>query len=155
VEGHIGHCEEQIREVVKATPEMELLRTIPGVGAILAVVIALEVGDVNRFPGPDRLASYSGLVPRIKSSGGKTSFGRVRPDVNRYLKWALVEAANVIAMNRGRWPDRHVVRLYLRIRERRGHAKAIVAVGRHLAESAYWVLKKNGPYREPLSSTQK
>lgn len=155
VEDHIQSCEQEIRTVVQATPAMELLTTLPGVGSILAVVIALEIGDIDRFPGPDRLASYSGMVPRIKSSGGKTTFGRVRPDVNRYLKWALIEAANIIMMNRARWPNRHVVRLYLRIRERRGHAKAIVAVGRHLAEAAYWVLKKNGPYREPISSTHK
>jgi transposase len=155
VEDHIQSCEQEIRTVVQTTPAMELLTTLPGVGLILAVVIALEIGDIGRFPGADRLASYSGMVPRIKSSGGKTIFGRVRPDVNRYLKWALIEAANIIMMNRARWPNRHVVRLYLRIRERRGHAKAIVAVGRHLAEAAYWVLKKNGPYREPISSTQK
>jgi transposase len=155
VEDHIQSCEQEIRSVVQTTPAMELLTTLPGVGSILAVVIALEIGDIDRFPGPEHLASYAGTVPRIKSSGGKTTFGRVRPDVNRYLKWALIEAANIIMMNRARWPNRHVVRLYLRIRERRGHAKAIVAVGRHLAEAAYWVLKKNGPYREPISSTQK
>jgi transposase len=155
VENHIQSCEEEIRTVVQTTPTMELLKTIPGVGSILAVVIALEIGDIDGFPGPDHLASYAGTVPRVKSSGGKTVFGRVRPDVNRYLRWALIEAANVIMMNQARWPNRHVVRLYLKIRERRGHAKAIVAVGRHLAEAAYWVLKKNGPYREPISSTQK
>jgi len=150
----IGSCEEEIKAIVKETPEMQLLRTLPGVGPILAVVIALEIGDVERFPGPDRLASYAGTVPRVKSSGGKTSFGKVRPDVNRYLKWALIEAANIINMNRAHSAGRHVVRLYLRVRERRGHAKAIVAVGRHLAEAAYWVLKKNAPYREPISSNQ-
>ena len=154
VEAHIETCEKEIREVVKTTPEMTLLMTMPGVGPILAVVIALEIGDVNRFPGPDHLASYAGTVPRVRSSGGKTSFGRVRPDVNRYLKWALVEAANCIVLNQRHWGERHVVRLYQRIRDRRGHAKAIVAVARHLAEAAYWVLKKNGPYREPISSSQ-
>jgi transposase len=154
VAGHIDQAEKEIREVVKTTPEMTLLMTMPGVGPILAVVIALEIGDVDRFPGPDHLASYAGTVPRVRSSGGKTSFGKVRPDVNRYLKWALVEAANCIVLNQRHWGDRHVVRLYHRIRDRRGHAKAIVAVARHLAEAAYWVLKKNGPYREPISSSQ-
>jgi transposase len=153
VEAHIKRCEQQIREVVKATPEMGLLTTIPGVGAILAVVITLEVGDVSRFPGPEHLASYAGTVPRIRSSGGKTSFGKVRPDVNRYLKWALVEAANVVVLNRKRWPNAHVVRLYEKIRERRGHAKAVVAVARHLAEAVYWMLKKGEAYREPKRPT--
>ncbi|MBC7361717.1 MAG: IS110 family transposase [Candidatus Aminicenantes bacterium] len=46
-----------------------MLRSIPGIGAILRVVIAMEVRDVNRFSGPEKLASYPGTVPRIKASG--------------------------------------------------------------------------------------
>lgn len=159
VEDHIRGCEKQIQEVVQASPQMKLLMTLPGVGQILAVVMALEIGQVSRFPGPDHLASYAGTVPRVKSSGGKTFLGKVRPDVNRYLKWALIEAANVVVLNQGRWSNRHVVQLYGRIRQRRGHAKAIGAVGRHLAEAAYWILKRKEPYKEPhgqkpISSSQ-
>jgi transposase len=157
VGAHIDRCEEKIKAVVATTPAMTLLKTIPGVGPILAVVIALEIGDVTRFPGPENVASYAGTVPRVSSSGGKTHFGRVRQDVNRYLKWALVEAANCIVLNQRHWGDRHAVRLYLRIRERKGHAKAVVAVARHLAEAVFWILKKNGPYKEPqrpISSNQ-
>jgi transposase len=86
VEDQIKESEQQIREVVQKTPEMKLLMTLPGVGMILAIVIAMEVGDANRFMGPDRLASYAGTVPRVKASGGRIFMGRVRPDVNRYLK---------------------------------------------------------------------
>jgi len=71
VEAQIKSCEEQIKAVVKETPEMTLLKTIPGVGDILAIVIALEVGDVSRFPRAQKLASYAGTVPRIKDSGGR------------------------------------------------------------------------------------
>jgi transposase len=160
VENHIRLCEKNIEEVVKKTPTMELLMALPGVGYILAVVMALEIGEVGRFPSSHHLASYAGTVPRIKESGGKSFRGKVRPDVNRYLKWALVEAANIIVMNQGRWSSRHVVRLYWRIKERKGHAKAVVAVARHLAEAAFWVLKRNEAYKEPqwnkaVSSTRK
>jgi len=146
---HLDRCEQEIREVVKATPEMTLLKTIPGIGSILAVVIALEVGDVSRFPGPEQLASYAGTVPRVQSSGGKTSYGKVRPDVNRYLKWALIEAANMIVLHRREWEGRHLVELYQRLRERKGHAKAVVAVARHLAQAVFWMLKKKEAYKEP------
>ncbi len=145
----IQSCEKQIKELVETTPAIGLLKTLPGVGPILAVVIAMEIGDINRFAGPERLASYAGTVPRISSSGGKTFYGKVRPDVNRYLKWAFVEAANVVVVKQKHLANRHVVCLYKRIRKRRGHAKAVVAVARHLSEAAYWVLKKNEPYREP------
>ncbi|MDP2917264.1 MAG: transposase, partial [Dehalococcoidia bacterium] len=96
--------------------------------------------------------SYSGKVPRVNSSGGKTFYGKVRPDVNRYLKWAFTEAANAIVLQQHRLGDCHVLRLYWRVRKHKGHAKAITAVGRHLAEATYWMLKKDEPYHEPKAS---
>lgn len=139
----------RIDEVLAVTAEAELLKTIPGVGPILAAVIQLEVGDVSRFPAASHLASYSGTAPRIHSSGGKTRIGQLRSDVNRYLKWAFIEAANGICINRKRRPNRHTSRLYDRIASRRGHQKAIGAVARHLAEATFWVLSKSEAYREP------
>lgn len=147
-------AEQRIREVIAVTPDMQLLMSLPGVGPVLAITIALEVGDVSRFPDNKHLASYSGTVPRVSSSGGKTRFGKTRPDVNRYLKRAFVEAANVVVLNQDRWSNTHVVRLYQRIKAKRGHGKAIVAVGRHLAESTYWILRKKELYLEPVSSKQ-
>jgi transposase len=160
VKERIKECEKQIEKIIEETPAMRQLMTIPGVGPILAIVIAMEIGQINRFPRAENLASYAGTVPRIKESGGKIRYGRVRPDVNRYLKWALIEAANVVVLNQNRWPESHVVQLYRRIKQRRGHAKAVVAVARHLAEATYWMLKRNEPYKEPkknktVSSTRK
>ncbi len=150
----IEGLEARIRERVHVTAAMQLLKTLPGVGDILAIVIEREVGDIERFPDPQRFASYCGTVPKIHASGGKIRYGRLRPDVNRYLKWAFIEAANVVALNqmKASWQQRHVSRLYRRIRQKKGHAKAIGAVARHLAEAAYWVLKKGEAYREPKAS---
>jgi transposase len=127
---------------------MHLLRSAPGVGPILSVVIALEIGDIRRFKGAGRLASYAGTVPRVHASGGKIRYGRTRPDVNHYLKWAYAEAGNSVAVNHKRFPCRHASELYRRVRQRRGHATAVGAVARHLAEATYWMLSKNEPYRE-------
>jgi transposase len=154
IEEQVDQCEKRIRQVTALTPSMRLLMTIPGIGPILATTIALEVGDVDRFPDAAHLASYSGMVPRVNSSGGKTRFGKVRSDVNHYLKWAFVEAANGVVLQQNRTPGRHAVRLYRRVKERHGHGKAVVAVGRHLAEATWWVLKKQEPYKEPVSSKQ-
>ncbi|MGD0464736.1 MAG: IS110 family transposase [Tepidisphaeraceae bacterium] len=149
------HLEEQERRLLKlleATEERKLLRSLPGVGLILAGVMALEIGEVDRFADAERLASYAGTTPRVISSGGKTRYGPLRPDVNRYLKWAYMEAANVVAMNRRRWSKssgtcRHASQLYERIKK--GHAKAIGAVARHLAESSWHVLSRKESYRPP------
>src|SRR5216117_3219416 len=127
--------EDRIQAAFKPTPAIQLLLTMPGVGLTLAVVIALEVGEVTRFATAEKLAAYAGTTPRVHASGGKTRFGPSRPDVNRYLKWAFVEAANAICIMHGRAPQRHVSRLYVRIARRKGHAKAIGAVARHLAEA--------------------
>jgi hypothetical protein len=91
---------------------------------------------------------------RTDSSGKRVSYyvpGTPRPDVNHYLKWAYAEAANVSMMHRRRHPQRHVSRLYTRVKSRRGHPKAIGAVGRHLAEATYWMLTKHEPYRDPAA----
>lgn len=149
---HVHGFEQRMQAVFKPPPPIQLLMTLPGVGLILAVVIALEVGDVTRFPTAEKLAGYAGATPRVRASGGKIRFGPSRPDVNRYLKWAFVEAANAICLTRGRAPHRHVSRLYERVARRKGHPKAIGAVARHLAEATYWILNKQEHYREPKTS---
>jgi hypothetical protein len=123
-----------------------------GLGSILEILIALKIGEVRRCSDGAHLASYCGAVPRVKSSGGKTYYGKTRPDVNRYLKWGLTEAANAIVVNQRRMTGRHVMTLYRRICQSKGHAKAIGALRRHLAEAAYAVLKSGQPYHEPIPS---
>jgi transposase len=145
----IDQEEARLQELLQVTPEMQLLESLPGVGLILSAVLALEIGEVSRFASHEHLASYAGTTPRVHSSGDKLRFGRLRPDVNRYLKWAYIEAANVIVLHQGRWPQRHAVQLYLRLRNRKGHAKAVGAVARHLAEASYWILRRGEPYRDP------
>jgi len=147
----VAQLEQRMSELFTPTAQLELLRSLPGVGFILGVVILLELGDVRRFPRSAQLAAYSGTTPRVHASGGRTRYGPLRPDVNRYLKWAFVEAANIICRRRARAPDRHVCQLYARIARRRGHQTAIGAVARHLAEATYWILTKEQPYREPQS----
>jgi transposase len=149
-----GRAVRQELELLDQTPEMKLLMTMPGVGCILAIIIALEIGSIDRFAGPEKLASYAGTVPRVNSSGGKTRYGKVRGDVNRYLKWAFIEAANAVMVSQAKHPERFTVKLYQRLREKKGHGRAIVAVAHHLAESAYWILKKQTPYLDPGQQNQ-
>jgi transposase len=141
----------KIAEAFEGNDDVDILDTLPGVGKILAVIIWLEVGDVSRFPRSASLATYAGTTPRLHDSGKKRRLGQVRVDVNRYLKWAFVEAANANCLNRrrGNGPNRHVTHLYERVRRRKNHSKAIVAVARHLAEATYWMLTKHEPYMDP------
>ncbi len=153
VEERLEAFERRMKEAFAESRDLQLLRTQPGVGVILGTVIEAEVGAVDRFPSAGHLASYAGGAPRVFATGGKTRILGLRVDINHYLKWAFVEAANWICMTRAAYPERHVCRLYERIARRRGHQKAIGALVRHLAEATYWILKKKEPYREPQNAT--
>lgn len=157
----IEDCEQKLESLLETSAERDLLKTLPGVGPILSAVIALEIGDVARFPTAQHLASYAGLVPAARESAGKKRSAKCPADCNTYLKWAFIEAGNVVAVHHNRWGGRHVAQLYQRVKHSsRMHGKATVAVARHLAESSYWMLSKLEMYREPqgrrqtVSSTQ-
>jgi transposase len=145
---------ERLDGLVQETPEMILLKTLPYVGRVLSAVMTFELGPVSRFPTAGHLAAYAGTTPRVHSSADKFRRGPVRPDVNRYLRWAYVEAANLVVLNSTRNPLRRVSQLYRRIKMRRDHGKAVVAVARHLAEASWHVLSRQEPYREPSFKAQ-
>jgi transposase len=60
-----------------ADPGYTALRTIPGIGEILAAVFVAEVGDVHRFAGPDKLASWCGMTPQHRESDTHVHRGRI------------------------------------------------------------------------------
>jgi transposase len=111
-------------------------------------VLWLEIGDVDRFARAENLASYAGLVPRVISSGGHTHHGGVCLNINRYLKWTFVEAANCAAHLRNQ-REGHIVLLHQRLAPNKSHGRAITAVARHLAEASYWMLRKREPNCPP------
>jgi transposase len=151
VQEQINRLEDRIKERIEVTRTIQLLQTMPGIGMILSIVIDREVGSIDRFASHKHFASYSGTVPKVKSSGGKIRYGKMRKQSNNYLKWAFIEAANVVVRQRfyPSWHDKYVSLLYERIRRRKGHSVAVGAVARYLSEAAYWVLTKDEPYREP------
>jgi transposase len=89
-------------------------------------------------------------VPRVYSSGGHTYLGHTNPHVNRYLRWAFIEAATC-AVRLHAYRGSHIGLLYQRLLPTRGYGRAVVAVARHLAEASYWMLRKRQPYRPPQS----
>ncbi|HLE05623.1 MAG TPA: IS110 family transposase [Anaerolineales bacterium] len=152
LQAHIHRLEERILKRVEITPTIRRVMSIPGPAEILSIVIDRELGSIDRFPSPKHLASYCGLVPRVSASGGKVHYGRMVQQCNHYLKWAFIEAANVVVRQRhhSNWSGKYVVRLFERTRQRKGHAVAVGATARYLTEATFWVLKKGEPYREPV-----
>jgi len=119
----------------------KLLMTVPGVGYYIGLMILAEIGDVRRFPSARKLASYAGLVPTTRSSGGHTYHGRITKQGSSWLRWAAIEVA--LHLTRQPGPLR---RFYERQRRRKGPKIARVALARKLLTYMYWMLRHNEPY---------
>ena len=125
--------------------EVELLTTIPGVAQRTAEVILAELGaDMARFPDHRHVASWAAICPGNEESAGKRKTGKTRKG-DSWLRTALIEAANSAA---GRTRDTYLNAQYVRIKRRRGHSKAIVAVAHSILIAAYYILQQEKPYQE-------
>jgi transposase len=94
LEEQIEILEQTVRERVKLRPEFRFLKTVPGIGQILALTIMLETGDIRRFRSVGNYASYCRCVGSEKISNGKRKGSGNTKNGNKYLAWAFVEAAN-------------------------------------------------------------
>ena len=138
----------ELDEVIRATSEpwahqIELLRTIPGVGERVAQVIVAETGaDMSRFPSAAHLCSWAGLTPAMHESAGKrTPAGRRRG--NKWLTSMLVEAAGSVGRMHGK---NYLAAQHARLTRRRGMGRAQVAVAHSILVSAYYMLLRDEPY---------
>jgi hypothetical protein len=145
VEGEIALMTARIEEQMAAAHGLiERLKTIPGVDAVTAWTLLAEIGtDVAAFPDARRLASWAGLCPGNRESGGKKMSGRTRRG-NNYLRRALCQAAWAATRKKGCY----LGALYRRIRSRRGHQRAIVAVAHQMLTIVYHLLRDGTTYEE-------
>lgn len=72
--------------------DIELLKTIPGIGTFTAFLVKSEIDDISRFSSKGKLSSYAGLIPSTHSSGQRLHHGRIVKQGNKFLRWALTEA---------------------------------------------------------------
>jgi transposase len=93
VQGRIIEDEKALAEMMKETPDMGYVQSLPGMGPILAAVVVNEIDGVERFASAQKLCGYAGLCPSTSSSGGKTHHGKLLRQCNKWLRWAFVEAA--------------------------------------------------------------
>ncbi|HYZ57845.1 MAG TPA: IS110 family transposase [Streptosporangiaceae bacterium] len=90
--GEISLLDTVIADLLGHYPPYRAVRQLPGIGPVLAAVIVAEIGDISRFPGPARLASWAGLTPRHRESDLKVARGHITKQGSPALRWALVEA---------------------------------------------------------------
>jgi transposase len=149
---HLDYLDEAIdrlsnqvaRVVAPFSPLLALLITIPGVSQRTAEVILAEVGtDMGQFPSAGHLASWAGICPGNNESAGKHRAGTTRKG-SRWLRVALIEAANAAARGKGTY----LASQYARLKGRRGHKKAIVAVAHSILVIAWHLLSTGQPYSD-------
>jgi transposase len=132
LEAQLAPVERTVEREAQGDPIARALDQIPGVGAVLGLMIRAEVGTITRFARPGQLASYAGVVPRVSESAGRRVHGPITREGSPWLRWALIQAAIHGPRRRdaiGRWA-RHLAL-------QKGAFKARAAVARRLCEEIF------------------
>lgn len=141
IDGYTQEVEKQnrqLRETAKQDKRAQWLMTIPGIGMYSAMLLLAEIGDIHRFRDKHALCSYAGLVPRVRESAGKAKRGGITRQGSPWLRWILVEAAQVATRS-----SAAAKAYYARLRRKKPGAVARVALARKLLV-AVWALLHDG-----------
>jgi len=118
-----------------------LLKSVPGIGDIIGLVILYEIFDINRFPTVQDFASYARLVKCRAESAGKT-YGTSGAKIgNAHLKWAFSEAAVIFL--RGNPTAKAYVN---KLAKRHNKGKALSILAHKLGRAVYYILKRKEPF---------
>lgn len=131
------------KEYVKY-PEADILNSIIGIDKYSALLILAEIGDVSRFPTPQHLASYAGLVPSTYQSSNVSYHGRITKQGSSWLRWILVQCAHASVKSR---KNHRLKRFYSRIARKKGGKKAITATAHKMLTLIWHLLVKNEYYQ--------
>lgn len=134
-DGEIAMLERDIARRLADHDGYGVIQRIPGVGPVLGAIFVAEIGDVHRFSGPDRLASWAGLTPRHRESDTTVRRGHITKQGSRLVRWAAIEAVQRQRGGTKLYSD------YRRISERRGRKIGVVAAARKLLALVYWGLR--------------
>ena len=139
----IALIEKEIDKRVAPDKDIEILKTIPGIGSFTAFILKSEIDDISRFISKEKLASYAGLTPSVHQSGNKSYTGKITKQGNKFIRWALTEAAQVAIRH-----SLYFRYYYNKTRAKQDANKATIAVARRMAEIAYVLLKEKRQYIE-------
>ena len=139
----IGDLELYLERTVKIDDASTFyrLRSIPGVGKILALTLLYEIHDIRRFPRVGDFLSYARLVrPDHESAGKKCGFGKKKIG-NAHLRWAFGEAVTLFLRE-----SDQAKRCVARMEKKRGKGKALGILAAKLARAVYWMLRRQEPF---------
>lgn len=139
----IQNVERTIEEKYGTDDDVKLIRTVPGIGLVTAVVIKAEIGDASRFSSTEKLAAYVGVSPTTCQSREKQWGGPTRHGNNR-AKHVLIEAT---LFHYHFCPDSKISNYYHRKKDAIGGKKAVVASSRKLLEALYFMMARREVFR--------
>jgi transposase len=122
-------------------PWVCLLRTVPGISTLTAMILLTELGEINRFASIDQLSSYVGLIPDTEASGEKEHVGGITQRRHSQLRWLLIEAS-WIAIRK----DPALMMAFDQYCKRMRKTRAIVKIARKLLNRIRYVLRNQIEY---------
>jgi transposase len=129
--------QDSVRENAKESVDVKLLMSISGVDYYLASLLSSFIGDVNRFPSDDHLASFFGIVPTSRDSADVKRRGKMTKDGSSIARWALSIMVDTVMRHNKPIRDH-----YLSVKKRTGSGKlAHVSTMRKLTRMLYHMLK--------------
>jgi len=137
----ITRLEKHILKTAGQWPSYHRLQTLPGIGTILGLTIALETGPAQRFARAGNFASYCRCVKSVRQSNNKKKGENNRKCGNKYLAWAFVEAAHFACRH-----DDQCRRFYDRKKQQTNPVIATKALACKLAKAAWHVMAEDVPY---------
>jgi transposase len=148
----IAGLDQEVMARAKAAPACRLLMSVPGVGPVTALAFAATIDDPERFAKSRAVGAYLGLTTRRFQSGEMDYSGRISKMGDAMLRSLLYEAANsMLTVVRKAHPLKDWAR---RIKRRRSHKKACVALARKLAVILHRMLITGEPFRWPAKPEQ-
>jgi len=139
-------CEDQ-----RIGRQLMLLVSIPGVSLVTGASMAAEICDVSRFKSCKRMVGYMGLAPSVYQSGSKRITGKITKRGSPHARRAYYQAAiGIIRTGQSNAPE--LAEFYRRVKSRKGHKVAAVALARKLATITYHMLTRHQNYQAYLDS---
>ncbi len=142
---------EKLEETIKKyrTRDIELIKTIPGMGDISSRTIQAAIGDIKRFKRAKQLTSYCGLVPTVRSSGERTEYGHITREGRSEVRRVGVQCAHALLRSKSK-ESQPLQQFWRQIASRRGPKTALVALARKLVTITFYVLRDQKAYDHTL-----
>jgi len=151
-DGRLKELEAKLLTMHRANAISQLLATIPGIGPIIALTLAIEI-DPKAFQSGRHLAAWLGLTPREHSTGGKQRLGGISRAGHERLRALLVSGATAVIRHAGREASKLATPCLRQLLSRKPRKLAAVALANKMARIAWAVMTSGEVYRHPAPGT--